>query len=337
MPKGKALPKVDAFKPAYEERKGSPRPKPESNYTKPPRGQATKKLVKKVQAHEGIFPIEKDFGNGYMGKRYGEQKKKGSPVGPSYQIKNVLMNSNDPGYTNRLLVATPTTGLIRMEWALGRWGCTIPTNWSQVQLIQWLSTFAPIQYLIADAQNMIVKEAIEKNYEWVFLWEHDVVPQPDALIRLNEHIRSERNPIVSGLYYTKSVPAEPMIYRGRGNSYYTDWEFGDEVMCDAVPTGFLLIHSSILRAMWDESAEYVVNGQKTRRVFNTPRELFHDPITGQFNSTTGTSDLDWCTRVMEGKYFEKAGWKKHQKMRYPFLCDTGIFCKQIDEQGVMYP
>jgi hypothetical protein len=331
------MPKTDKFQAAYTEKRGPAQKK--TNHTPTPTlgKKVQQQFVAKVQKHEGIFPVEKDFGNGYTGKQIGDKKNPKSPVGPYFQIKNTLVNSNDPGYTNRLLVATPTTGLIRMEWALARWGCIIPTNWSQVQMVQWLSTYAPIQYLIADAQNMIIKEAIEKNYEWVFLWEHDVIPQPDAMLRLNDHIRSEKNPIVSGLYYTKSVPAEPMIYRGRGNSYFTDWEFGDEVYTDGVPTGFLLIHSSILRAMWDESPEYIVNGQKTRRVFNTPRDMWNDPITGQVNSTTGTSDLDWCTRVMEGKYFEKAGWKKHQKMRYPFLIDTAIFCKQIDENGVQYP
>jgi hypothetical protein len=36
-------------------------------------------------------------------------------------------------------------------------------------------------------------------------------------------------PMLSGLYFTKSLPAEPLIYRGRGNSYYKKWKFGDKV------------------------------------------------------------------------------------------------------------
>ena len=59
--------------------------------------------------------------------------------------------------------------------------------------------------------------------------------------------------------------------------------------------------------------------------------------TGEFAVTTGTTDLDWCTRVMEGKYFEKAGWDEFQKMKYPFLIDTNIPCMHIDKDGTQYP
>lgn len=264
-------------------------------------------------------------------------KNPGSPVGPYYQIKNEMVSSGDPGYTNRLLVGTPTTGNIRMEWALARYGQIIPTNWSMVNMIQYMSTYAPIDYLVADAQNVIVKEFIEKGFEWLFLLEHDVILPADAFVRLGAYMRSEKEPVVSGLYFTKSVPAEPMIYRGRGNSYYTKWKFGDRVYCDGVPTGCLLIHRSILEAVWNESDEYEIMGVKTRRVFDTPRDMWFDPVTGQWNSTTGTSDLDWCTKVMKNKIFKKAGWEEKAKQRYPFLIDTNIYCKQIDDYGVTYP
>lgn len=267
------------------------------------------------------------------------KKKKGAGPAkfPVREIRNVMKDSNDPGYTNRLLVGTATTGNVRMEWVMARYGQIIPTNWSQVQMIQYMSSYVPIHYLIDDAQNMIVKECIEKDFEWLFLLEHDVVLQPDAFLRLNEYIREGKYPVVSGLYYTKTIPAEPMVYRGRGNSFYTNWKLGDKVWADGVPTGCLLIHSSILKAMWEESAEYNVRGTITRRVFNTPRESWFDPNTGQYNSTTGTSDLDWCSRVIKDKFLEKAGWKDLQKQKYPFLIDTSIFCRQIDDNGVQYP
>jgi len=270
--------------------------------------------------------------------RYVFKKPKGKPKGsPVREIRNIIRDSGDPGYVNRLLVGTATTGLVRMEWVMSRYGQIIPTNWSQVQMIQYMSSHVTLNYLIDDAQNMIVKEAIEKDFEWLFLLEHDVLLPPDAFLRLNEYIREESHPVVSGLYYTKTVPAEPMIYRGRGNSFYTDWKLGDKVYADGVPTGCLLIHVGLLKKMWEDSPEYNVGGTITRRVFNTPRDAWFDPYTGQYNSTTGTSDLDWCTRVMSGNYLEKSGWKKFAKKKYPFLVDTSLFCQQIDEQGVKYP
>jgi hypothetical protein len=288
-----------------------------------------------VQQSDGPASFEKE---GQEWTQVGE-KIPGSAVGPYYKIRNVSHKGDDPGYVNRILIGTPTTGNIRMEWALARYGQIIPTNWSQIQMIQYLASYAPSQYLVADAQNLIIKEFIEKNFEWLFLVEHDVILPVDAFVRINAHIRSEKNPVVSGLYYTKSIPAEPMIYRGRGNSYYTQWKFGDYVYVDGVPTGCLLIHRSVLKSLWDESEEYVVPGSnvKAKQVFVTPREMWYDDLTGQWNATTGTSDLDWCSRIIKGGHLAKAGWKKHAKLKYPFMVDTNIYCKQIDEEGVTYP
>lgn len=289
-----------------------------------------------VQQQDGPTVFERD---GLTFTQIGDKKDPTSPVGPYYRIQNLANNKNDPGFINRILVGTATTGNIRMEWALARYGQIIPTNWSQIQMVQYMATYAPVNYLIDDAQNLIVREVINKKFEWLFLHEHDVILPVDAFVRLNAHIRSEKNPVVSGLYYTKSIPAEPMIYRGRGNSYYTGWKYGDYVYADGVPTGCLLIHRSILEVMWNEAEEYIIPGstEKVRKVFETPRDMWFDHERGQWNSTTGTSDLDWCTKIMKNDIFKKAGWPKHQKLKYPFLVDTNIYCKQIDDNGVTYP
>jgi hypothetical protein len=256
---------------------------------------------------------------------------------PVLQYRTIINDSGDPGYINRLLVGTATTGLVRIEWVAARYGQVIPCNWSQVTMNQFMSSYVPLRYQVADAQNLIVKEVISKEFEWLLLIEHDVVIPPDCFMRLNQYIRDEKTPVVSGLYYSRSRPSEPLVYRGRGTSYYGDWKMGDKVWCDGVPTGVLLIHAGILREMWKESPEYMIGNQMCRRVFDTPRNMWYDPSSGQFNTTTGTSDLNWCTRVMCEGFFAKAGWTEYQDKEYPFLVDTGIFCRHIDPDGVMYP
>jgi hypothetical protein len=258
---------------------------------------------------------------------------------PEHQYRTTVQDSGDPGYVNRLLIATPTTGNIRIEWHAARSGQVIPTNWSTVQMLQFMNGYYPLRYQVADAQNLIAKEVVEKEFEWVFLHEHDVILPPECFICLNDYMREKRVPVVSGLYYTRSRPSEPVLYRGRGTSYHADWTPGDKVWVDGVPTGCLLIHGSILRAMWAESEEYVLNNIKVRRVFDTPRASWTDPETGAHNTTAGTSDLDWCTRVMSGNFFAKAGWPEYQNMRWPFLVDTGknMFCKHINPNGEQFP
>ena len=247
------------------------------------------------------------------------------------------IDKNEGYWRSRLLIGTPTTGTVRIEWVMARYGQVIPTNWSVADALQWIPSHAPLNYLVADAQNLIVKSCIEQGFEWLFLVEQDNVLPADAFIRLNQYMISKKVPVVSGLYFTKSEPPEPMIYRKSGWGYYNNWKMGDQVWCSGVPTGTLLIHASILKAMWDESPEYNVGGVITRRVFQEPAEAWFDPEMGGYHTESGTSDLHWCKKIIEGNYFEKAGWKKYAKMKYPFLVDTNLFIKHIDMNGRQFP
>ncbi len=240
---------------------------------------------------------------------------------------------------NRILIATPSLGRVRMEWVLARYGQTIPMNWGQVQFVQFMNSFAPLNYSVPDAQNIIVKETIQQGFEWLLLIEDDTMPPADAFIRFNKYMRDKTAPIVSGLYFSKSEPSEPLVFRGRGTSVYWKWKFGDLVWCDGVPTGMLLIHSSILKALWDESPEYNVGGSGiiARRVFDVPNKIWFDEKLESFNTLTGTSDLEFCTRIMKNNIFEKAGWKKFKGKKNPFLVDTNIFCRHIAPDGTQYP
>jgi len=236
-----------------------------------------------------------------------------------------------------LTVGTPTTGLVRMEWAVSRYGQIIPTNWSQSVVNEWTSSVIPLQYSVADAQNLIVKTAIDNQSEWLLLIESDNLLPPDCFLSLNEYMRDRKVPVVSALYFTKSEPPEPMIYRGSGTSYYQNWRLGDKVWCTGVPTGTFLCHMSIMRAMWNESAEYKIDGRVTRRIFEQPAGVFYDPNTGAMHTESGTTDLHWCERVMKEKFFEKARWNKYQRMKYPFLVDTRILVQHITNEGITYP
>lgn len=291
-------------------------------------------IVDNLELEHRIKRLEERLDEEYLGPVI-----KDSPV-RSYQM--VVQDSGNPGYSNRLLIGTPTTGLVRIEWVMGRFGQTIPPNWSMVQVNQYINAFIPLRYQVANAQNLIVKAAIEGNFEWLLLIEHDNVLPPDAFKRWNKYMLERKVPVVSGLYYTRSRPSEPLIYRGRGTGSFVDWEFGDLVWCDGVPTGSLLIHMGILRKMWEESEPYIIkhpngNQDSVRKVFNTPGETWLDPETNQFNAMSGTSDLAWCTRVMEGNYFTKAGWDEYQEMEYPFLVDTNIFVRHINPDGEQFP
>lgn len=238
----------------------------------------------------------------------------------------------------RFLIGTPTMGFCRFEWISGRYGQIIPTNFSLADIQQFMSPYIPYDLSVADAENLIAKTAIEQNFEWLLFWEDDNIPPNDALVKLNEYMIQGDIPVIAGMYTTRSIPPEPMVYKEFGSGYFGDWKLGDKVWVKGCPFGFTLIHVSLLKVLWDESPEYVVNGITTRRVFNIPNKAHVDPETGAWLTETGTSDLAWCKRLVEDKIFEKAGWPEIQKKEHPILCDTSIFVKHIDRNtGQQYP
>lgn len=257
----------------------------------------------------------------------------------THPITRVDDSGNDEYRGKRLLIGTPTTGIVRMEWVASRYNQTIATNWSKTDMIEYMSSYVPLRYTVHDAQNLIVKACIEEGYEWLLLIEDDTMPPPDALLRFTEYMDKSDIPVVSGLYFTKSVPPEPMVYRGRGNHYFRKWLLGDRVWVDGVPTGMVLIHSRLLKAVYDDSAEYnVPNSNKlARRVFDTLSQTWFNEDKGANETLTSTSDLNFCTRVINGGYLKKAGFNKVANKKYPFLIDTNIFAQHIAKTGQQFP
>jgi hypothetical protein len=253
------------------------------------------------------------------------------------KIENKLDKNKSKTNVRRILIGVPTTGALRVEWVTSRFSQTIPTNWSHAEAWQFMSGYLPLEYQLIDAENLIAKQVVEGGFEWLLFIESDNVIPPNTFRKMNEYMLDKKWPVVGGLYFTKSVPPEPMIYRGLGTGYFNDWKFGDKVQCDGLPFGCTLIHGDIIRAVWKESSEYMVNDQVTRRVFKQPQDSWRDPISGGVYSKGGTSDLEFFHRIIDEGFLEKAGWPEHQKMEYPFLVDTTIFVRHIDNAGIQWP
>ena len=60
-------------------------------------------------------------------------------------IHTSILDKNPGRWTNRILIGTPMTGLVRSEWVQARFGQIIPTNWSHIEIIQWMASRIPLQ------------------------------------------------------------------------------------------------------------------------------------------------------------------------------------------------
>jgi len=239
-------------------------------------------------------------------------------------------------WKKRTLISTPTEGWIRFEWAHSRYGQIMPMNW---EASGFDLGYTAMGYSIEDAYNLITKQALDLKVDWLVTIEDDVLLPPDFFIRLEEYQRKETIPVVSGVYYLKASPTLPLVFRGRGNGAFTDWKIGDKVWCDGLPMGCLMIHTSLLKWMWEHTEEYkTCDGAKLHKVFRTPQMTFYDPECQGFSKKSGTQDLYFFDQLLENKVLEKTGWKSVAKKEFPFLCDTGMFCKHICRQtGRLYP
>ena len=172
--------------------------------------------------------------------------------------KTTIVDSGNSQYTQRVLVATPTLGLVRMEWVASRYNQIIPTNWSKTDMIQYMNGYIPLRFTVHDAQNLAVKACLEGKFQWLMFIEDDTMPPIDGFLRFTEYMDKAEIPVVSGLYFTRSDPPEPMVYRGRGNHYFRNWKLEDKIWVDGVPTGIVIIHAALLRVMYDDSPEYTI-------------------------------------------------------------------------------
>jgi hypothetical protein len=124
-----------------------------------------------------------------------------------------------PGsWQNRILVSTPTTGLVRMEWVNARYSQTIPTNWSHVDVQNWMSPHLPVSYQIPDAENLAAKVVVEGDFEWFLSIEHDNVLPPEALVKINQYMIKGDVPVVGDF---------TLLNRSLPNLCYTEGKVGD--------------------------------------------------------------------------------------------------------------
>lgn len=251
-------------------------------------------------------------------------------------VKEIIARHPSPKYKKRTLISTPTEGWIRYEWAHARYSQIIPMNW---EASGFDLAFTTMGYAIDDAYNCITRKALELNVEWVIIIEDDVLIHPETFTKFHHYQLEGKYPIVSGLYYLKASPTLPLVFRERGAGAFTNFKLGSKVWATGCGMGCILIHTSLLKWMWNHTEEYrASDGSTYHRVFETPRQVFVDPQTMSYGVASGTQDLHFFDRLVENDVYRKTGWLDIARKKYPILIDTSILCRHIDRStGQQYP
>jgi len=100
---------------------------------------------------------------------------------------------------------------------------------------------------IDDMRNNLVREALNIGCTHLIMMDADQIYPVDTIPRLLSH----RKPVVGCLVYRRYPPFDPLMLRGKINSYYTvtEWEPGELVEVDATGTGCVLFEMSVFKKM----------------------------------------------------------------------------------------
>lgn len=100
------------------------------------------------------------------------------------------------------------------------------------------------------AKERLAEMALQNNVDWLFFLDDDVVPPPDTIMKMVQLWRSDpKYKIISGVYWSKSDPPVPLIFRGNLQGSFWDWTTQDLIKADGAGAGCLFIDAGLLRKM----------------------------------------------------------------------------------------
>jgi hypothetical protein len=188
----------------------------------------------------------------------------------------------------KVLIGIPTRGMVSIDWALTLASLKAPDG---VQITRMQVQGAPIDHM----RNTLVEAALRDGYDYLFFNDDDTCVPERGLIQL----MSRDLDVVSGLYYTRHEPVQPLMYRetDKGRWRITDYSIGQLLDVDYVGAGCLLIKREVLEKVGYPQFKWTA----------------HD--TSLTNRDRFSEDMYFCRKARE------AGFKVHM--------DTSVRCVHV--------
>lgn len=98
---------------------------------------------------------------------------------------------------------------------------------------------------IADARNEIVEFALEQGANYIYWLDDDVIAPADAFLKLY----NQQKDIINGVYWSKSNPPMPLLFRNHLEGPYWNWHVGDLIEIDAAGMGLTLVKTDVYRKL----------------------------------------------------------------------------------------
>lgn len=219
-----------------------------------------------------------------------------------------MANPNGSGGSILAMIGIPSYGQVSAQWVIARQQLSFPLGASTMD--RWVLDPG---MSIAEKRNLLCQEAINNNCRYLFMIGDDTIPPSTAFIQLMNKLRfsqtfeNRKIGMVTGMYFSRSLPPQPMIWRGYMAGSYYDWHIGEFFPVDWAGCDCLLIDVEALRSVpppWF-SLDYIFSDEQARPL----------PLS--------TEDIYFYSKM------KAAGWE--------VWCDAGIQCYHQDRHsGVSY-
>jgi predicted SAM-dependent methyltransferase len=98
------------------------------------------------------------------------------------------------------------------------------------------------------AKQRLAELAIQNRAQWAFFLDDDVLCPPDTLMKMIKLWKSDsKYKVISGVYWSKSEPPMPLIFKGNLEGSYWDWKTTDLIPVDGAGAGCLFIDLEMLK------------------------------------------------------------------------------------------
>lgn len=99
------------------------------------------------------------------------------------------------------------------------------------------------------ARNELAEEALKLKADYLIFIDDDVIIPQDAIAKLIS-LADEGKDIVAGVYYTKQIPPQPLIFKGIGTGCFKNWRVGEILEnISGVGMGLTLIRTTVFRKL----------------------------------------------------------------------------------------
>ena len=238
----------------------------------------------------------------------------------------------------QVVVGVPTFGTTTIEWSLAFASIAYPLGAGMRPLVVKGER-------VDEARNQIVKAALELNADYVLFLADDVIAPPNIFMQQYERDVD----ICTGIYWTKSFPKHPYIWRGVQQGPYTKWKHGEFFQVDMAGCDALLVKTDVFRKIeppwfsckWTWEPDTNIGSLTTEdfyfflKAMNAGYKVWADTcvMAGHQDRHTGvihglTEDMPQARHDVDPKQFKDSG----------YLCadiGAGLFSEFVDDGTIV--